>query len=111
MMNRIVHEHLKASELPEKLRAGIDGSAIVTGTVQEETDVTSPSREVLRNLLEGDREPNGGVTTEAAVARVRALRDPLLDAVQHVVGTVRGARRDRLEVGHVGARVRLGLVD
>ena len=74
-MNKIVHEHLRASELPERLRGGIDASATVTVTVQEEAQTQRPTRGYLRELLEGARKDAPGITTEEAVARVRALRD------------------------------------
>jgi len=73
-MNKVVHEHLKASELPEKLREGIDASAVVTVTVQEEsTGITDP--DVLRRLLDEARADAVGISTDEAVARIRALRD------------------------------------
>ena len=74
-MNKIVHEHLKASELPEKLRRGIDVAAIVTVIVQEEPQSGGPRPEYLRALLDEARRDAPGITTEAAVARIRALRD------------------------------------
>ncbi len=74
-MNKIVHEHLKASELPERLREGIDASATVTVIIEEEAETKRPSRDHLRELLDGARKSASGVTTEEAVARIRALRD------------------------------------
>ena len=72
-MNKIVHEHLPASALPENLRGGIDASATVTVTVMEEA---RPQRlDHLRKLLEEARRDAPGITTEEAVVRVRALRD------------------------------------
>jgi hypothetical protein len=78
-MNRIVKEHYPASKLPVELREGIDPKGNVTVTVVEEE--TPPERimsleeildEVRRLREEGRIEP---VTTEEAVARIRALRD------------------------------------
>ena len=74
-MNKIIHEHLKASELPEKLRRGIDASATVTVTVQEEAEAQRPSPDYLRKLIDDARKDARGISTEKAVARVRALRD------------------------------------
>jgi hypothetical protein len=78
-MNKIVHEHLSASKLPEKLRQGIDASATVTVIVEEEADTKRPSRHHLRELLHEARKDARGVTTEEAVARIRALRDEWYD--------------------------------
>jgi len=74
-MNRVVHEHLKAAELPEKLREGIDASATVTVIVQEEMETERPSAERLRQWLNEARMQAQGITTDEAVARVRAMRD------------------------------------
>lgn len=74
-MNKVVHEHLKASELPERLRGGIDVAATVTVTVQEEAEVARPSRDRLRQILDDARRTATGISTEEAVARVRNLRD------------------------------------
>jgi hypothetical protein len=75
-MNKIVHQHVPASELPERLRNGIDASALVTVTVQEEVGRREPlTREQLRQLIEQAQKDATGVTIEEAVARIRALRD------------------------------------
>jgi len=75
-MNKIVHQHVPASELPERLRDGIDASALVTVTLQVEgTRPEPPTREELLLLLKQARASAKGVTTEEAVARIRALRD------------------------------------
>ncbi len=75
-MNKIIHQHVPASELPERLRNGIDASALVTVTVQEEAGRREPlAREQLRQLIEQAQKDATGVTTEEAVARIRALRD------------------------------------
>jgi hypothetical protein len=73
-MNKIVHEHIPASALPEELREGIDASALVTVTVQEE-EPRIKTLEQLRRLLEDARRDAPGISTEEAVARVRELRD------------------------------------
>ena len=72
-MNKIVHEHVPVSELPEKLRKGISDDVLVTIIVQEEQPV--PTREELLRLAHRAQKNAKGVTTEEAVARIRALRD------------------------------------
>jgi hypothetical protein len=74
-MNKVVHEHLKASELPEKLRGGIDVSATVTVIVEEEAARPGVERAHLQKMLDDARSDARGITTEEAVARIRALRD------------------------------------
>lgn len=74
-MNKIVHEHLKASELPERLREGIDAAATVTVIVQEESKGERLPRDELRRLLVEARHNASGISTDEAVARVRKLRD------------------------------------
>jgi hypothetical protein len=73
-MNKIVHQHVPASALPEELREGIDASALVTVTVQQEAKEPADWNK-LRELAEAARKRATGVTTEEAVARIRALRD------------------------------------
>jgi hypothetical protein len=73
-MNKIVSEHVPASELPQKLRHGIDASAIVTVTVQEEPR-PALSRDELKALIEEAQAEARGITTEEAVLRIRTLRD------------------------------------
>lgn len=78
-MNRIVKEHYPASKLPVDLREGIDPSGHVTVTVVAE-DAPPEHVMTLEEILdqvrrlreEGQIEP---VTTDEAVARIRALRD------------------------------------
>lgn len=73
-MNKIIHEHLKASELPDKLRGSIPLTATVTVVVEEEARPTAPAQ--LKALLErAASQPSKGLTMDDAVARVRALRD------------------------------------
>ena len=74
-MNKIVHEHIPATALPESLREGIDANALVTVTVQQETPRRQRTLDDLRQLAEKARQHAKGVTTEEAVARIRALRD------------------------------------
>ena len=74
-MNKIVHEHLRASDLPEKLRGSIAASATVTVTIQEEAGSSRPSRDYLKKLLDDARRDAPGISNEEAVARIRKLRD------------------------------------
>jgi hypothetical protein len=75
-MNKIVKEHYPASKLPVELREGIEASALVTVTIQEEVGRKEPpSREELRQLIEQAQRDAQGVTMEEAVARIRTLRD------------------------------------
>jgi hypothetical protein len=76
-MNKIVTEHIRASEVPSHLRDGIDPSALVTVTVQEESASTRPppDRAELKALIERARKSASGITTEEAVSRIRSLRD------------------------------------
>ena len=73
-MTKIVHEHIPASALPEQLREGIDASALVTVTVQQE-EAGPKTLDQLRMLLEEARREAPGISIEEAVARVRELRD------------------------------------
>ncbi|MFG1278347.1 hypothetical protein [Xanthobacter autotrophicus] len=85
-MNRIVREHYPVEKLPEDLREGLAVGQTVTITVEEEAkldaesfdakvaDILShPQPMTLREVraLVGPR----NVTSEEAVARIRALRD------------------------------------
>jgi hypothetical protein len=75
-MNKTIHEHYPASNLPDELREGIDPNRHVTVTVVEEEQ--RPSREHLVQLLEEARKRSrfvGDVSTEDAVRRIRDLRD------------------------------------
>ncbi len=76
VMNKIVKEHYPASKLPVELREGIDSTAFVTVTIQEEGEGRKPlSREALRVLIERAQMESKGGTIEDAVERVRTLRD------------------------------------
>jgi len=73
-MNRIVRHHVPASQLPDELRGDFASDAIVTVTVEEEQPL--PLAETPRAMLEKLRaRPGKGVTSDEAVARIRALRD------------------------------------
>jgi hypothetical protein len=72
-MNKIVHQHVPASALPEELREGIDASATVTVTVEEEGGLKTLAQ--LQRLLADARRDARGISTEDAVARIRELRD------------------------------------
>jgi len=76
-MNKIILEHIPAAELPEKLRPGINPAANVTLTVQEETQARIKSPAELRQMIKEARNASGspGISTDEAVARIRALRD------------------------------------
>ena len=75
-MNKIVSEHVKASEVPPRFREGIDDSALVTVVVQQEgTESEQASRARLSDLIEQARQRAKGITTEEAVERIRSLRD------------------------------------
>jgi hypothetical protein len=75
-MSKIVREHYPASKLPEDLREGIDPAGKVTVTVVEEQQPVN--QEELARLVEQALQHAqlvGGVTTEEAVGRIRALRE------------------------------------
>ncbi|AOO80749.1 hypothetical protein [Bosea vaviloviae] len=82
-MNKIVREHYPIEKLPEDLRAELTGQGTVTVTI--ETEMTPPqnvaaARASWNALLEriSQLHATGAVkpvTSEEAVARVRALRD------------------------------------
>lgn len=71
-MNKVTREHYPASRLPSDLREGIDPGSTVTVTVVTEE---SAKRRPLTLEQVRQRIPGEGITTEEAVARVRALRD------------------------------------
>jgi hypothetical protein len=94
-MNRITREHYPVSKLPEELRREFEGFETVTVVGEKEEGKAATSIDdgyhdydgmmdgirpmTLKELL-ADREAHperysGNVTAEAAVARVRALRD------------------------------------
>jgi hypothetical protein len=75
-LNKIVNEHVKASEIPRRFREGIDDSALVTIVVQQErSESEQSSRAGLSDLIEQARRGAKGITTEEAVKRIRSLRD------------------------------------
>lgn len=83
-MNKIVREHYPVEKLPEDLRAEVEGLDTVTVTIDAEPEQQAgesrPGKASWPALLErlralrasGEIEP---VTSEEAVARIRALRD------------------------------------
>ena len=75
VMNRIVKEHYPASRLPEDLREGIEPGRQVKVTVTIEEERIPLTREQLKEMIEESQRHSKGVTTEEAVARIRALRD------------------------------------
>jgi hypothetical protein len=74
-MNRIVKEHYPAEKLPADLREGIDPRSAVTVTIVAQAEMRKPTTAELRQLLEEARRAAPGTSEEAAVARIRALRD------------------------------------
>lgn len=75
-MGRIVLEHYPAAKLPNDLRGDIALAAMVKVVVEEEADRSVPlSGNAVRDLLMRTRGKNRPVTSEEAVARIRALRD------------------------------------
>lgn len=85
-MNKIVREHYPVEKLPEDLRAGLPRDATVTVTVEaDEKPSTQALRAMVQDLLDHPkpmtlrqlREMVGprNVTSDEAVARIRALRD------------------------------------
>jgi hypothetical protein len=69
---RHVIEDIPASELPEKIRGGIDPSHHARVVVE---DIGLPrTAETFENLHRRIR-PRGNVTPQEAAARIRALRD------------------------------------
>lgn len=92
-MNKIVLEHYPVSQLPDDMRRGFDDSATVKVVIEQEGHLSEderwpgfahlPKREIkprtIEELLEeirGYRKTHPAtVTTEEAVARIRALRD------------------------------------
>lgn len=76
-MNKLVKQHYPASKLPADLRVGLKPDGIVTVTVvEEDAEVRKPlSRDDLRSLLEAAQSDSEGRDVNAAVDRIRALRD------------------------------------
>ncbi|MFD1254029.1 MULTISPECIES: hypothetical protein [Devosia] len=79
-MNKIVRQHYPVENLPEDLRELVSTSS-VTVILTEETYSTPPplSREqavaLMKQMQRDAAERGETVTTEEAVARIRALRD------------------------------------
>lgn len=72
-MNRIVREHYPVEKLPEDLREGIEGTHVsVTVEIEEPAPLPQPTWQEIRAKL---KKRELAVTTEEAVARIRALRD------------------------------------
>ena len=74
-MNRIVLEHYPASKLPKDMRGEIASDASVRVVVEEEIPARPMTFEELTTIIEKARKGKKSVTTEEAVARIRALRD------------------------------------
>ena len=68
-MNKIVREHYPVSRLPDDLRGGLEADALVTVVIST-GEAAQPSFRSLFEALEPNR-----VSSDEAVARVRALRD------------------------------------
>lgn len=79
-MNKIVVKDYPVSNLPEELRVGLEGLGSVTLTIEEARSF-SPKPIMARDLVaqlraeKAEKGPEGGVSSEQAVARIRALRD------------------------------------
>ena len=79
-MNRIVHQHYPVEKLPEDLRAELGVTGTATVTVEVDTIDNSQKRTNWDDLIAQVRQLHASgaikpVTSEEAVARVRALRD------------------------------------
>lgn len=75
-MNKAITEHFPASKLPDEVRQDIDPELSVTVTVLIEDDArTPPTIEQLRDMLDAAQRIAVGVSTDEAVARIRAFRD------------------------------------
>jgi len=93
-MNKIVLEHYPAGKLPKELRGDLPADALVTLTVEPETERLTPlSLDQLRDIARRPTSPHGdfdilaeiqasqaehgalGVSMEEAVTRIRQLRD------------------------------------
>jgi hypothetical protein len=80
-MNKIVREHYPVERLPEDLRGGLEGQATVTVTLEQEADqrnrdFAQQKTTLFAAIAEARASIKGpGVTSDEAVARVRALRD------------------------------------
>ena len=73
-MNKIVRERYPVNRLPQELQDEV-GEAEYVRLVIDIDPPPPPTRERLTRLLEEARKNAVGITTEEAVARVRALRD------------------------------------
>ena len=74
-MNKIVREHYPVSRLPQDLQNEI-GEAQYVRVVIEDNEARPPlSKDEAVALLAEARQSAKGISTEEAVARVRALRD------------------------------------
>ncbi len=77
-MNKIVREHYPASKLPEDLRQGMS-PAVTVRIVMEVDDPVAEGltfKELKRRVAELQSRPDfKPVTSDEAVARIRALRD------------------------------------
>lgn len=74
-MNKIVREHYPVSMLPADLQDEV-GEAQYVRVVIEDTEAKPPlSKDEAIALLAEARRSAKGISTEEAVARVRALRD------------------------------------
>jgi hypothetical protein len=75
-MNKVVRDHYPVSRLPEDLQSQLGSARAVRVTLEVEEPSTSSLTDILmearRLREEGEIE---AVTTEDAVARIRALRD------------------------------------
>jgi hypothetical protein len=93
-MNKIVRDHYPVANLPEDLREGLGDVATVRVVVevegktsvddnlypgltefQDEPRKPMTAAELIERIREYQRHHPEGVTTEEAVARIRALRD------------------------------------
>jgi len=74
-MNKIIREHYPVSRLPADLQEEVGAAKFVHLVIDIETPSPPPSREKLLELLSEARKFAPGISTEEAVARVRALRD------------------------------------
>ncbi len=76
-MNKIILEHVAASELPDKLRGDIPPDARVTITVEQEVPASQLSVQQLRSQADRIKADPAFrlITEDEAVERVRSLRD------------------------------------
>lgn len=73
-MNKIIRERYPVSKLPADLQEEV-GEAKYVHLVIDVKEPAPPSRGKLMELMSQARKSAPGITTEDAVARVRALRD------------------------------------